>query len=217
MDTPTLIDTNAWPRRQHFEHYRHVVPCTYGMTVELDVTAFTETLGRSSWRTYIAQIWAIATIVNRHDEFKMCLNANGEPATWATVHPSFTVFNAKRETFATVWAPYDHDFARFHEAAAAIATEHSRAVDLFPQGAPPPNTFDVSSLPWVSFTGFNLNVDGVRDHFAPIFTLGRYTENGNQVLLPLAVQMHHAVVDGFHTARFINELQILIADPTWLE
>ncbi|MFI7693037.1 type A chloramphenicol O-acetyltransferase [Nonomuraea sp. NPDC049655] len=217
MDAPIPVDTDAWPRRQHFEHYRRAVPCTYSITVEIDVTAFTAALGRSRRKSYLAQVWAIATVVNRHDEFRMCLTASGDPAVWPVVHPAFTVFNPERETFACVWAPYDPDFAAFHDVAAPLLAEHARATEFFPQGPPPPNTFDVSSLPWTSFTGFNLNIGDNWDHLAPIFTLGRYTERDGRVLLPLALQAHHAAADGFHSARLVNELRTLVADPSWVD
>ncbi|MFI2672148.1 type A chloramphenicol O-acetyltransferase [Streptomyces albidoflavus] len=213
---PTPIDLDTWPRRQHFDHYRRRVPCTYAMTVEVDVTAFAAALRRSPRKSSLAQVWALATVVNRHEEFRMCLTDSGDPAVWPVVHPAFTVFNPQRETFACVWAPYDPDFGTFHDAAAPLLAEHSRATDFFPQGNPPPNTFDVSSLPWASFTGFTLDIRDGWDHLAPIFTLGRYTEREARLLLPLSVQIHHASADGFHTARLTNDLQTLLADPTWL-
>ncbi|MEW2371455.1 type A chloramphenicol O-acetyltransferase [Streptomyces sp. NPDC006656] len=218
MDVPVSIDLATWPRRQHFEHYRRLVPCTYSMTVEVDATAFSAALGRSRRKSYIAQVWALSTVVNRHDEFRMCLTAAEEPAVWPVVHPAFTVFNPERETFACVWAPYDSDFGAFHDVAAPLLAEHRRASDFFPQGELPANVFDVSSLPWASFTGFNLNIGGNGwNHLAPIFTLGRYVERDGRVLLPLAVQVHHAAADGFHSARLVNELQDLMTDLTWLE
>ncbi|MFF2653709.1 type A chloramphenicol O-acetyltransferase [Streptomyces sp. NPDC058045] len=216
MDAPIPVDLARWPRRQHFEHYRHRVPCTYSMTVEVDVTAFAAALRRSRRKSYLAQIWALATVVNRHEEFRMCLTASGAPAVWPVVHPSFTVFNPDRETFAAVWAPYDPDFGAFHDTAAPLLQVHARATEFFPQGQPPANTFDVSSLPWASFTGFNLNIGGDQDHLAPIFTLGRYTEREGRVLLPLAVQIHHAAADGFHSARLVGEVRDLVADPSWV-
>ncbi|RZE91004.1 type A chloramphenicol O-acetyltransferase [Streptomyces sp. SCA2-2] len=213
---PTPIDLDTWPRRQHFDHYRRRVPCTYAMTVEVDVTTFAAALRRSPRKSYLAQVWALATVVNRHEEFRMCLTDSGDPAVWPVVHPAFTVFNPERETFACVWAPYDPDFGTFHDTAAPLLAEHSRATDFFPQGDPPPNTFDVSSLPWASFTGFTLDIRDGWDHLAPIFTLGRYTEREARLLLPLSVQIHHAAADGFHAARLTNDLQTLLAAPTWL-
>jgi chloramphenicol O-acetyltransferase type A len=52
----------------------------------------------------------------------------------------------------------------------------------------------------------------MQNFFAPMFTLGKYYTQGDKVLLPLAVQVHHAVCDGFHVARLINELQEMSDD-----
>lgn len=217
---PVPIDLAAWSRREHFEHYLRRVPCTYAMTVELDATVFAAALRESPRKTYLAQIWALATVVNAHEEFRMRLAEGRDgpriPAIWPVVHPMFTVFNPARETFCAVWAPYDSDFGAFHDAAAPLLAEHAAATELFPQGAPPPNVFDVSSIPWASFTGFALDIAENWEHLAPIFTLGKYAEREGRLMLPLAIQVHHAVADGFHTARLIDELQALLADPVWI-
>lgn len=193
------------------------MPCTYSMTVELDVDNFVEALGQSGRRTYLAQIWALASVVNRHSEFKMSLLPGGAPAVWDVIHPSFTIFRAETETFASVWCPFDADFGTFHDSAAALIRKHRDETDMFPQGPPPPNVFDVSSLPWASFTGFNLNIAESWDHLAPIFTLGKFVERVGQTKLPLAVQVHHAAADGFHVSRLVNEVQALMNDPVWVE
>jgi len=74
----------------------------------------------------------------------------------------------------------------------------------------PANTFSVSMIPWASFEGFNLNLQNGYDYLPPIFTMGRFYEENGRVLLPLAVQVHHAVCDGFHLCRLVNELQDLL-------
>jgi chloramphenicol O-acetyltransferase type A len=216
MEQPVPIDQRTWPRREHFAHYRRAVPCTSAMTVDLDVTEFATVMATSTHKTYLAQVWALASVVNAHEEFRMASTAGGEPAVWPLVHPSFTVFNGRSETFASVWAPYDPDFGRFHEAALPVLVEHADATGLFPQGAPPPNVFDVSSIPWTSFTGFALSIRDGFDHLAPIFTIGRYRERDGRTLMPLAVQVHHAAADGFHVARLVDELQQLLAEPDWV-
>lgn len=82
--------------------------------------------------------------------------------------------------------------------------------DMMARPDTPENTFPVSALPWASFEGFNLNLQKGYSYLLPIFTLGKfYCENG-KMMLPLAVQVHHAVCDGFHLCRFVNELQDLL-------
>ncbi|PRI11033.1 type A chloramphenicol O-acetyltransferase [Leucobacter massiliensis] len=217
MPDPAPIDLDSWPRRPHFEHYLRTVPCSYAMTVDIDVTAFVPAVRAAGKRGYLAQIWAITSVVNRHQEFRMCLDEEGAPAVWAETHPAFTVFDAERETFASLWVPFDRDFAAFHEAAERVIAEHAGSPEMFPQGAPPAHTFNVSSLPWTGFTGFTLNVDERSGYLAPIFTIGRYQQRDGRVLMPLAVQVHHAAADGFHTARLVNELRELLADPSWAD
>jgi len=215
MSSAQPIDLAAWPRREHFEYYRGRVPCTYAVTVEVDVTDMVAALRDSRRKTYIAQVWALAAVVNRHAEFRMTLTDDGVPATWDVLHPAFTVFNPERETFATVWTPFDTDFERFHDAAAKLLATHKGATGLFPQGELPANVFDVSSLPWTQFTGFTLQIAENWDHFLPIFTLGRYFDRDGRILMPLAIQMHHAAADGFHTARLIEEFKTLVNAPDW--
>jgi chloramphenicol O-acetyltransferase type A len=214
---PTPVDVTTWPRREHFDHYRHRNPCSYALTTEVDVTATREALRDARLKTYPAQIWVLATVVNRHDEFRMALGPDGAPAVWPVVHPAFTVFNPDRETFARVWSPHEAEFAAFHDRTVALLEEHRRATAFFPQQDTPENVFDVSSLPWSSFTAFTLEIADHGDHLLPIFTLGRHVERGGRTLVPLALQIHHAAADGFHAARLVHEVGELFAEPdAWI-
>ncbi len=81
----------------------------------------------------------------------------------------------------------------------------------------PANTFPLSCIPWVSFTGFHLSVYHNAGYLRPIFTLGKYFKQDGKMWLPLSAQVHHAVCDGYHLGRFLNEVQALaFAAPTWL-
>lgn len=215
MATLTPIDRETWVRNQHFEHYSALSPCTYSLTVDINVTTLLSTLKSAGWNTYIGQIWALTTIVNRHSEFRMSLTEAGEPAVWSDVNPSFTVFNPERETFSCAWVPYDSDFASFHSAAAVKLESHRFATEFFPDGPPPTNSIDVSSLPWLEFSAMNLNIDRGSRHYLPIFTIGRFADRDGRITMPLAIQVHHAAADGFHVGRFVRELQDAVNDASW--
>lgn len=216
------IDVEHWARREHFEHYRERVPCSYEVTVDVDVTAFVARLAELGLKTYPAQLWAIATVVNRHDEFRMQLLPDGTPAVWDSVHPMATVFHPDTETFSALVFRYDADFRTFHDEALATIDRHADDTRMFPQDDRPHNVFDVSSLPWTSFTGFSLQVRDGRDHLLPIFTLGRYRRvddvhgRAQRTRMPVSLQINHAAADGFHTGRLLNELDELLAEPGWL-
>ena len=67
-----------------------------------------------------------------------------------------------------------------------------------------------TNIPCTYSMTVNLNLQKGYSYLIPIFTLGKYYEEDGRIVLPLAVQVHHAVCDGFHICRFVNELQELI-------
>ena len=79
MDTPRRIDLATWPRREHFAHYRQSA-CSYSLTVELGASAAAAALARSRRKTYLAQVWALANVINRHEEFRLTVTTDSAPA-----------------------------------------------------------------------------------------------------------------------------------------
>ncbi len=201
------IDRAVWKREDYFNHYFHEVPCSYSMTVNLDVTQLKWTLKAEGLSFAAAMIYLLTRQVNRHEEFRTAVDAEGQLGVFDAMHPSYAVFHEETETFSTLWTTYHADFRVFHENYHSDMLRYGEREGLVPQPDMPDNVFNISNIPWTSFTGFNLNLPKGATYLLPIFTLGRYFCQGEQTLLPLAVQVHHAVCDGFHVCRFINELQ----------
>ena len=74
----------------------------------------------------------------------------------------------------------------------------------------PPNFFDVSCLPWVKYAHFDVHVFDEGKFLAPVVTWGKYEQKDGKLIMPLTMNIHHAVSDGFHLSRFFNEVQELI-------
>lgn len=198
-----LIDLEHWPRREHFEAYCRNTPCTWSMTVQLDVTK----LVRSGAKIYPALLYACGRVANRHEEFRMSLDADGRPGVWDELHTSYTVFHKDTETFSCLWTPYMEDPAEYYAAYQRDIERWGRVEGFEPQPDMPKNIYYASMLPWESFEGFNLNLQKGWEFLLPTFTFGRYTEHDGRFTLPFAIQVHHAACDGFHACRFIAELR----------
>ena len=199
----TPIDLNTWKRKEYFQHYFTDIPCTYSITVNLDITNIID----KKIKIYPALLHALAAAVNNHDEFKTTLDENGNPGIYDIMHPCYTVFNKDTETFTNVWTAYQKDFKAFYADYLNDARLAANCTKMLAKTDTPPNTFPVSMLPWESFTGFNLNLPKGSSYLLPIFTAGKYFKEGSSYKLPLAVQVHHAVCDGFHVCRLIDEVK----------
>ena len=105
----TVIDMDAWPRRERYEHYMRAVPCTYSMTVKLDITS----LRRRGLRLYPAMLHLITGEVNRHEQFRMALRESGELVLYERMEPCYTVFHKETGTFSNLWTEYCEDYPLF--------------------------------------------------------------------------------------------------------
>lgn len=200
------IDRKNWSRREYFEHYFSNVPCTYSMTVKLNITRIVE----KKMKLYPVMLYYLTTIVNQHEEFRTMFNENGELGVFNEMLPSYTIFDKDTETFSNIWTEYKPELEDFCIAYENDIREYSDKKRFIGKPNIPLNSFTVSMIPWITFEGFNLNLQKGYDYLLPIFTMGKYYEENGQIILPLAIQVHHAVCDGFHVCRFINELQDLI-------
>ncbi len=202
------INKSDWNRKEYFDHYYSEVPCTYSMTTKLDITAII----KKNYRLYPTMLYYLGTIVNRHPEFRTGFNEDGELGIYSELIPSYTVFHKDTETFSELWTQYSENYEEFCAAYEDDMEKYGNNKGLVGKPNVPDNIFTVSAVPWTVFDGFNLNLQRGYNYLIPIFTMGRYYHEDGKFLLPLAIQVHHAVCDGFHVARFINELQSLIND-----
>lgn len=202
------VDLENWPRRPYFEHYFHTLPCTYSMTADVDVTVLLPWLKEKGMRFYPAVIFGLARAVNADPAFCMDIDAEGAVGYHDRMDPSYTIFHKESETFSSLWTAYTPDLAAFCRAWEADMAQFGTVPGPVAR-APEPGQgiFNVSAVPWTSFTGFNLNLQKGYDYLPPIFTLGKYRTEHGRTLLPLAVQVHHAAADGFHVGRLFSRLQ----------
>lgn len=202
------IDIDSWKRKPYFEHYFGEVPCTYSMTVKLDITKVTD----GGNKLYPTMLYCISTVVNRYEEFRTAFDAEGKLGVYSTMNPCYTVFHKDTQTFSNLWTEYSADYSEFCNSYENDKNDYGEIEEFEAKPNTPENVFNVSMIPWVSFEGFNLNLQKGYDYLLPIFTMGKYYKEGDKTYLPLAIQVHHAVCDGFHVSRFINDLQKLIND-----
>ncbi len=130
----------------------------------------------------------------------------GERVIRDSVHPRYPVFHEQSVTFSSLGSEYQDDFRQFLHIYWQDVAWYGENKAYFHKGFIE-NIFFVSANPWVSFTSFDLNVVNMDNFFAAVFTMGKYYTQGDKVMMPLAIQVHHAVCDGFHVGRMHNEVQ----------
>lgn len=204
----TKFNVETWLRREHYHLYEHTMNCGFSLTTKIDITNFKKYIDSNSYNFYPSMIYLLSQVTNGDEAFRFA-KKDGELILWDYLHPSFTIFHQDTETFSSLWCEYSPSIATFMENYHQQIILYKDNLNLSPQPQQIENIFYISSLPWVSFDSFNLNIADIKNKFTPIFTMGKFYHENDKLWLPLAIQVHHAVCDGFHVGRFLTKLQKL--------
>lgn len=207
------INLDTWTRRDLFKHFIQDVRCVISITASVDVTNLLSFCKSNRHRFYPVFLYLVAKVLNGRDEFKMGYDPMGNVILWHTLSPSYIVFHPQDELFTRLITEYTPDFDVFYGRVVSDMALHQdkRAFEIEYTA---PNTFDASCLPWISYNTCDLHVFDSGTYLAPIVTWGKYEEKGGRLIMPLTMQIHHAVADGFHIARFFDDIQSAMEELT---
>ena len=202
------IDLNKWNRRNLFQFYIDEMRIVMSLTVDIDVTNLKAYSKRIDIGFYSLMLWVVSKVINSHDEFKYGWNKQGKLIQWDYVSPSYTDFHSEDENFVKMVTEYSDNLFEFCNKVKTDIEWHKN--DSAVLKYQPLNFFDVSCLPWVIYKHFDVHVFDEGKFLAPVVSWGKYEQESGKLMMPLTMNIHHAVADGFHLSRFFNEVQDLI-------
>lgn len=90
------IDLETWPRKEHYLHFTQQAKCFVSITKDVDVTQLRAAAKTCSRSFYIAFLYVICKVINRHGEFKLAYLPEEEKlAQWERSSPPIW-FSTKR-------------------------------------------------------------------------------------------------------------------------
>lgn len=202
----TKIDINNWTRKEYFDHYFDNTPCTYSMTVKLDISK----LKKDGKKLYPTLLYGVTTILNRHEEFRTALDKNGQVGVFSEMLPCYTIFHKETETFSSIWTEFTADYTEFLQNYQKDIDAYGERKGMFAKPNPPENTFPVSMIPWTSFEGFNLNLKKGYDYLCRYLRLGSIMRMAENTIFPYRFKCIMPFVMAFMFAVFLDELQDLL-------
>lgn len=202
------IPLESWPRRAALDHFRRFSQPAFSVTVRVDVTGLADRAVRHGATPWLAYHHAAIEAANSVDAMRQILTPAGGVQEFDVIHGSTTVLRGDG-SFGIVSLGREPELARFAAAAQPrVARVRAASGGLFegdvPVG-PVASLIHMTTLPWLAFTAFTHARDAGDDRAK--FAFGRFTDEGGRRWLPVAVDVHHALVDGQHIGQFFERLQ----------
>jgi chloramphenicol O-acetyltransferase type A len=205
------LDVSNWPRRELFEFFSGFDKPYFNICTQLDVTNLLALLrGRPDVSVSLAYHYFALRAANEIEPFRYRLR-KGKVFVHDVIHGGTTVMMPS-ENFTLAYFDYDENFDTFMTSAAAAVRDV-----LGGDGAFKPSSSDdrvhFTTLPWVSFTSFSHARNWGREDSIPKIAFGKFVRENQRTLLPFSVEVHHALMDGLHVARYVNLMEEVLAKP----
>lgn len=213
----TSIDIDTWSRKEYFDYYYNNIKCKYTLNANINITALRLAQKKRQLKFFPTFLYAIMRAVNANKEFRMSFK-DGQLGYWDYLVPSYTLFHDDDKSFSDVWSAYHESFKLFYETIVQDMETYKDVRGIKARKDRIPNFCSVSSVPWLSFTSYSQDTYSESDMLFPLIRFGKYFEEDNKILIPFAVFVNHAVADGYHTSKLINDIQDLVSDPeSWID
>lgn len=204
-------DPTTWPRASAYAHYRHMAQPHMAVTVEVDVTTAVAACRAEGRSVFAGLMHGLVGAVQAVPALRQRIRFEGgeHVVEHDRVDPAFTVAVAGgRFGFATV--PYVDDPVAFSVAVREASEAQHHIAELQPFEGVRDDVVYMSCLPWLSFTSLTHPVHASREGFVddvPRIAWGKLTERDGRQVMPVNLQVHHALVDGRHLGAFFEAVE----------
>lgn len=198
-----------WNRKPYFDYYFHTIKTKYNVNYHLDITELLAEIKKYNLKFYPTFLYVTMRVVNQNKEFRMSFDDNNRLGTWNYVVPSYTIFHNDDKTFSDIWSEYSPIFKDFYEQVIEDMDTYKDVKKIKAKENRPANFCPISAIPWLSFHSISQDTYSDSSLLFPIVRFGKYYNNGDKVLLPFSIFVNHAIADGYHTSKLINEIEEL--------
>lgn len=185
------IDLEKYKRRRLFEAFKDRDVPYFSTTSNVDIASLKEFVDKNGYGFFVSISFLISKSVNLIPELRHRI-VNGELFEFSRVDPGYTVL-LDDETFSFCDSRYFENFGEYREHANARIREVKECPDRSTEEKH--HMFFITNIPWFSFTSI-LHPYNEKYGSIPIVTIGKYFEQGNKLMVPIGIQVHHGVVDG---------------------
>lgn len=205
MEKYELVDMLKFDRADYFSYFMSV-GTTIEFTAKVDVTKMLERCKKDKLNFQAVMLYQLYKVVNTIENFKLDV-LEDKLIKWDKIVPTFSSMNKNSKLFCTLYADMQENWVDYNKQYQNTVENYADSTTIVPQGNLPENVFNVSCIPWLHFEHFSSNSKAIENKVIKMITFGKYEQIDGCFILPLTIQISHAIADGYHVALFFEKLQ----------
>lgn len=203
------INIENWNRKEHYEFFSRFANPQLNVVAEVDCTqAYQEAkkLKSSFFASYLHQSMKA---INSIPEFRYRI-IDGRVIEFDIIHAGTTI--ARHDgTFAFAFINYSENFDEFAESLKSEIRNVHQSTGLrlgVEEGMH--NLIRHTTLPWIHFTGIMHPTKLDKTDSVPKIAFGKMIERDSKLYMPVSIEAHHGLIDGYHVSLYFQEFQKLL-------
>jgi chloramphenicol O-acetyltransferase type A len=214
MSKYRVIDIENWDRKEQFLFFRDYDNPFFGLTTNLDVTKLLAYTQANNYSFFAAYLFASQQQIHSIPEFRYRIE-DDQVIEYAVVSAGSTVL---KENDVFTFCYFDHlpSFQDFNAHVTAQIEACRKPIVKLIDHDDDQAQIHYSVIPWVHFTGLSHPRNYKTDDSIPKIVFGKYEKQAGKIMMPVSVEAHHALLDGFHMGLYFKRFQDSINDPETL-
>jgi chloramphenicol O-acetyltransferase type A len=209
---PEYLDLETWSRRPQFDFFRSYDNPFFNICTSVDVAPLLSvTRANENISFFIAYHFLSIKAANEVEPFRYRLH-DERVLVYERIHAG-TIILLPDESFTFAYFDYDEDFEVFHTRAKATIDRALAGGPRLDERASREDLIHHSVVPWITFTSVSHARKLGLDDSVPKIAFGKYRVDGDRVMMPVSVEVHHALMDGLHVGRYFERFEGYLAEP----
>ena len=199
------FDINSWNRKSQYDFFKTYDDPFFNLTTELDVTNLYDHCKKNHLSFFLACLHFAVESANEILEFRLRI-VNDKLYEFEKIHIGSTVLN-NDNSFSFCHFERKDNVYEFDLSGKNVLKKHAEQID-FDTNKDRMDLIYASSIPWISFTSIKHARSIEREKSGiPKFVFGKFYESNKIKKMPFSIEVHHAMIDGYHVGKFLEIFQ----------
>ncbi len=205
------LDIETWDRKEHYRFFSQCDEPFFGIVADVDVTDGYRFCKENEIPFFLFYHFKAIIAVNRIEEFKYRI-VDSKILIYNTINVTTTI-SRPDNTFAFTFIRFTNSFKEFRESAMKETDRIKASSGLGANNdTAAPDVIHFSTVPWISFTGVTHARNFKYHDSIPKITFGKYYHKNERLMMPVSVNVHHGLMDGYHVGKYLKLFEQLVND-----
>ena len=198
------INQDNWHRKNTYDYFSQFELPFFNITANVEVSTLKSFCKENNYSFFLASLLLAMKAANAIAEFKMRIHGD-EIIQYDKVHVGSTI-QYEDHSFGFCYFPYMESVAEFDTKGKELL-KIALADKTFSPKDGNDDLLHFSVIPWLHFKGLqHARRIGQQDSI-PKIAFGKYQKEGDTLMMPVNVEVHHALADGYHVGLFFDKFQ----------